>query len=240
MRSILAAERRAALRLYARAVELNQRNILGLLTPDSTASLLDLGCDDGLWTAELAARLRARRVYGVEIVPAKSTQASHREILVVQADLSDSLPFRDAYFDVVHSNQVIEHVPDIDVFVQEAFRVLRPGGYAVFSTENASSWHNIGAAIMGWQIFSATNVSKRVAGLGNPLALHRNSGGIEPSWTHKTVMNYRGLLELLVVHGFTRPRVLGAGYHPLPASIARLDARHAHFLAVRVDRPIIT
>lgn len=239
MLSFPGAARRAALRLYSKAAEVNQENLLNLVTRDSGASILDLGCDDGSWTTTLANRVRARHVCGVEIVPAQTTLAASRGIEVVQADLSRSLPFMDASFDMVHSNQVIEHVPDLDLFVAEAFRVLRPGGYALISTENASSWHNIAAAIMGWQIFSATNVSKLRAGLGNPLALHRGSGEIDPSWTHKTVMNYRGLVELLQAHEFVIARVLGAGYHPFPARIGRIDVRHAHFLAVRAGKPLI-
>lgn len=52
---------------------------------------------------------------------------------------------------------MIEHVSNVDLFVSEVFRVLKKGGHAVISTENGSSWHNVFAAAMGWQIFSLTN-----------------------------------------------------------------------------------
>jgi len=93
---------------------------------------------------------------------------------------------------------------------------------------------------MGWQIFSATNVSTMAAGLGNPFALHRGSHDRRRSWTHKTILNYRGLIELLEAHGFVKPRVMGAGYYPLPAIAGRVDNRHAHFLAARAERPLET
>ena len=87
---------------------------------------------------------------------------------------NDRLPYDDESFDVVCSNQVIEHLARTDNFVSEILRVLRPGGYAVTSTENLASWHNIAALALGWQPFSLSNVSK-VLGLGNPLAIYRSA-----------------------------------------------------------------
>lgn len=40
-------------------------------------------------------------------------------------------PFGDEMFDVVVSNQVLEHVYDLDWFLSEAYRVLRPGGVSI-------------------------------------------------------------------------------------------------------------
>lgn len=145
-----------------------------------------------------------------------------RGIEVHECDLKVILPFADQTFDLVHANQVIEHVPDVDLFISEIFRVLKPGGRAIISTENGSSWHNIGAAVLGWQIFSLTNVSNRAAGLGNPLSLMR--GGAVPfaSWTHEVIFNYRGLTEFLTVHGFGRAReAIGLGERALPVPLPR-------------------
>lgn len=47
------------------------------------------------------------------------------------ADLNERLPFEDASFDVVHSNQVFEHVPNLLGLVAECYRLLRPGGLLV-------------------------------------------------------------------------------------------------------------
>jgi SAM-dependent methyltransferase len=223
-------------RLFEHAYSLNARNILELVGSDRYESICDLGCHDGSWTIEVVNRARPGRTFGVEIVADSAREAHERGIQVMVADLSCPFPLRDAILDLVHANQVIEHVADIDKFLSEVRRVLRVGGTAVISTENASSWHNIGASVLGWQMFSLTNVSSRASGLGNPLAIHRQ---IEPklaSWTHKTVFNYRGLLEVLSLHDLQPVRVLGAGYYPLPAWMGRLDARHAHFLSVKAKR----
>jgi SAM-dependent methyltransferase len=48
----------------------------------------------------------------------------------------DALPFRDETFDVVVSQDVIEHVPDNETLFKETFRVCRDGGWFVGSTSN--------------------------------------------------------------------------------------------------------
>jgi SAM-dependent methyltransferase len=222
--------------LAERAFELNGRNILELAGSGPFDSMLDLGCDDGCWTRELAHAAGVRRVCGVEIVPAQAAMARRAGIQAVVADLNRALPFEDGSFDLVHANQVIEHIADLDVFLSEIHRILRPGGTSLVSTENASSWHNIGAAVLGWQQFSLTNVSPRAGGLGNPLALHPGEVHHSASWTHKTVFNYRGLLEIHQLYGLHPTGVRGAGYHPLPPAMGRLDPRHAHLVTVRAQK----
>ena len=225
--------RSAAERLFDSAMDLNHRNILKLAGSEPQSSLCDLGCDDGRWTIEVARACRCSHVYGIEIVPERAEEARTRGVEVSVSDLNGRFPFPAGAMDVVHANQVIEHVPDIDHFMTEIVRVLRVGGFAIISTENGSSWHNVFAAAMGWQIFSATNISQRVGGLGNPLAIHRGTHHDLVSWTHKTIFNFRGLVELAEVHGLKVVNVLGAGYHPLPAVVGRVDPRHAHFLAIK-------
>ena len=218
--------------MWTAAMDLNRANILACVPRRPGLKLIDLGCDDGVWTMQLAARAGTTDVWGVEIVPERAAAAEQRGVQVTRGDLAERLPFPDASFDLLHANQVIEHVPDVDLFVSEVTRVLRPGGRAILSTENGSSWVNIGAAILGWQIFSLTNVSTKRFGIGNPFALHRGERGELVSWTHKTIFNFRGLKELCEAYGLVDVRVLGAGYFPLPARLGRVDPRHAHFITV--------
>jgi 2-polyprenyl-3-methyl-5-hydroxy-6-metoxy-1,4-benzoquinol methylase len=204
--------------------------------PNVTA-LLDIGCDDGERTRLFAGSVSATELHGIEIVPEAAAEAEGRGVTVAQHDLDEGpWPYPDARFDLLISNQVIEHVDDPDLFVSESARILRHGGTAVVSTENLASWHNIAALVLGWQPFSLTNISTTKLGIGNPLALHRDAPSDRPTWTHNQVFAYRGLVELFEAHGFEVVKVSGAGYHPLSARIGTRDPRHAHFLTVTARR----
>lgn len=226
--------------LYDSAVELNKANITrfaraaGRRTESQTlVRLLDMGCDDGSWTRELADALGGNvEPHGVEIVEDRCRKAQALGIHVQRVDLSAKTDLESGHFDIVHANQVIEHVPNVDLFMAEIYRLLRHGGKAIVSTENGSSWHNIFAAVFGWQIFSLTNMSTLAAGLGNPLAIHRGTHTFSATWTHKTIFNYRGLIEIFKVHGFKDIQIAGAGYYPLPAVLGEWDVRHSALITI--------
>jgi SAM-dependent methyltransferase len=216
---------------------LNLANIeRALRTAPAGGRLLDLGCDDGARTVVFAAAARAQETHGVEASPQPAEQARHRGVQVTEADLNTLLPFDDDAYDVVVSNQVIEHLVDTGTFLSEIRRILRPGGLAVVSTENLASWHNVAALVLGWQPFSLGNVTARRPGLGNPLAIHRDEESGHESWQHVRVFSYRGLKELFEAHGLAVRAMHGAGYYPLPARLARVDPRHAAFLTLVASR----
>ncbi len=115
-------------------------------------SLLDAGCGDGHLLAYLVRAMpgalgRPVDVHGFDIA-GHGTQdpaffdACRRHLAEADpgTDWADRLrligepdawPYPDASFDAVVSNQVIEHVADIDHFLGQLARVLRPGGASV-------------------------------------------------------------------------------------------------------------
>lgn len=218
-----------------RAMRGNLNNILALVEENPDAHFVDLGCAGGAWTEECARRIGTSHVYGVEIVDDWLREATKKGITVRPADLNEKIPFDDQFFDCVHSNQVIEHLAETDRFLAEHNRVLKPGGYLVMSTENASSWHNIGALMMGWQMFSLTNISSR-AGVGNPFALWRGREDSRKSMQHMRIFAYRGLIEYIECFGFKVERVMGSGYYPLPWWVGRCDPRHSHYIVVKARK----
>jgi len=205
--------KKAMQKMRQAAVEDYRACILDCLEPAmDPVLLLDCGCDDGEWTGQLGTRLGKARLFGIEVVEERRTLAVQKGIDARQADLNDPFPFPDDTFDVLHANQVIEHITDTDHFIGETRRVLKPGGYAVICTENLGSWHNIFALTLGWHPFSLSNITDRRFQIGNPLAIHHGEAATNPkSWQHHRVFSYRGLRDVFEVHGFKVVRVEGSG-----------------------------
>lgn len=222
--------------LYSKAADLNYRNILGLLENNKKANFLDLGCDNGILSKKIAGKIGADKIYGVEIVEERIRLAENNGLEVRNFDLNKEFNFDDDFFDVIHANQVIEHLYNSDNFISEIYRILKPGGYAIISTENASSWCNILAGIMGWQIFSLTNVSSLGKGIGNPFAMHKEDGIPLSSWNHVRIYNIRGLKEYLEIFKFKVEEIKGAGYFPLPAMLGNTDKTHCHFMTFKIRK----
>jgi SAM-dependent methyltransferase len=218
----------------------NYRAVLEALPSRAGGSLLDLGTSDGEFTMQVAERVGAREVVGVELIETHARAARARGIDVHVGDLDEGLPFDDGRFDVVHANQVIEHVRRTDLFVSEIRRVLAPGGVACVSTNNLSSWHNVTSLALGLQPMPM-HVSDHII-LGNPLNpehrwLHRDHGR-----THLRLFTARALDELCAYHGLRRVALRAVGYYPLPPRIARVVARvdpvHAAFVVGLFERAV--
>lgn len=224
--------------LRNKAEKANLKNILSLLSYNPNSALLDCGCGDGENTLKFASKIGTQNIFGIEIVEDLIYKAKQKGINVKQADLNKKFPFADGTIDVVIANQVIEHFYDTDNFIDEVDRVLKlRGGYAVISTENSASWHNIFSLLLGWQPFSLTNISIYKSYVGNPLALQRNENlSLPSSWQHLRVFAYKGLREIFEIHRFQVEKILGAGYYPLPNFVAKVDLRHSAFLTIKVKK----
>ncbi len=228
-------------RTWKQADEQNRLSIISLL-PANPEVLLDLGCDDGSLTSRASGAIGATRALGVEIDEERASLARAKGIEVQVANLNGRIPLEDAIADAVMSNQVIEHLSNTDNLLAESWRLLKPGGTLVVSTENLSSWHNVFSLVMGWQPFSLTNTSAITLGVGNPLALHRGSPLSEGCMQHLRVFAPRALTELSQAHGFVSTTLVGAGYFPLGGTVASalstLDWRHAAFITVKAKKPV--
>lgn len=212
--------------------EENRRVILSAIAPRPGGTLLDLGCGTGEVTMRVAAAAQVDRVLGVEFVDEVAELARGNGVEVAVADLSARLPYADASIDVIHSNQVIEHLQRTDHFFREIRRLLKPDGYAVVSTNNLASWHNVGALVAGFQP-SPCHVSDEVV-VGNPTNFADGDAAPIPGQTHLRIFTGQAMAALAAHHGLEAELQLAAGYYPLPPRVARrfarADPRHGAFL----------
>src|SRR3989344_5833929 len=101
--------------------------------------VLDAGCGiggSGIWLAEK----RKANTVGLNIVDRQLTRGRHlaeKEKLGQKVDLLKGdyqrLPFKDNMFDVFWSLESIEHATNLEDFMKEAFRVLKPGGKIIIA-----------------------------------------------------------------------------------------------------------
>ena len=217
----------------------NRRAILRLLPQGRGGALLDIGTNLGAFTTKVAEHVQATSVAGIEFIPEHAEVARARGIDVAVADIDDGLPFGDARFDLVHANQVIEHVRRTDDFLREIRRVLRPDGLALISTNNLASWHNVGSLALGLQPTPA-HVSDELI-VGNPLDPQYGRPHADHGQSHLRLFTGRALMELCAAHGLEQVALRTAGYYPLPPRLGRLASRidraHGAFLVALVRRP---
>jgi len=216
---------------WKKAKQKNDNNILNLCNKDHNAKILDLGCDDGTWTLKLGEKVNTKNLFGIEINNIAVEIARNKGINVKKGNLNKKFPFPSNFFDVVHSNQVIEHLDNPDIFLEEIFRVLKPKGYVIISTENISALDNLVSMFLGQQAFSQHISSKWH--IGNKLSPHYGNKMGLGSWTHKIIFSYFGIQQLIQKYQFKSIIIKGAGHFPLPLFFDKIDPIHCHFITVR-------
>jgi ubiquinone/menaquinone biosynthesis C-methylase UbiE len=221
------------------AIEQYLKEISKLLVDDPPRTILDLGCGNGTYTSELARACGATDVVGVDIHAPSLRLASQRGLDTLQHDLNRPLPLGDESFDTVISTQVIEHLNECDQFAAEIHRILKPGGYAIISTENLACWSNVISLVLGFQPH-VESVSK-IRRIGNPFAGNYGQTIEHSDMHHVNVFTYTSFLEFLKLHGFRIEESRCTGYPPAPdrllGVLSKLDPIHSRYITIKARKP---
>ena len=124
-----------------------ERTLDELFTQADPASILDVGCGEGVLVQQWAQRLGDRRVVGIDLedpsIQAEwaKRQAPNLEYRVMKAE---NLPFADGEFDMASAIEVLEHVPDPAHTVAEMARVA--GRWLLVSVPREPLWRGLNLA----------------------------------------------------------------------------------------------
>ncbi|HKE38891.1 MAG TPA: methyltransferase domain-containing protein [Casimicrobiaceae bacterium] len=125
-------------------------------------SVIDIGSGPGFLCESMADVVGpSGRVLGIDIsadLIARAAQRNHRQWLSYRVDDATHIDEPDASFDVATCTQVAEYIPEVDKAISEAFRVLKPGGRALFIATDwdAVIWHSdapqrMAAVMKAWE-----------------------------------------------------------------------------------------
>jgi 2-polyprenyl-3-methyl-5-hydroxy-6-metoxy-1,4-benzoquinol methylase len=110
-------------------------------------SILDVGCGEGVLTAEWAERLGEGRIVGIDLDDPKlrsEWERRRRPNLEFRVEEATSLSFADGEFDLACAIEVLEHVPEPEATLAEMARVA--SGHLLVSVPREPLWRALNVA----------------------------------------------------------------------------------------------
>lgn len=94
------------------------------------SNVLDIGCGTGIISSNLSKYFK--KVYGVDVVDNRIIKEGY----IFKKVKNEKLLFKNKFFDVIISNQVIEHVNNPEKHLSEIYRVMKKDGICYLATPN--------------------------------------------------------------------------------------------------------
>ena len=184
----------------------NQRPEMVKFLPDSMSHVLEIGCGEGIFGGMLKSSTGCE-VWGVEpdevSLPAATTRLD-RVLHGTFEQVYEQLP--DSHFDLLICNDVIEHMPDPDWFLNTVMPKLTADAHVVVSLPNIRFWKSL------WQLTALKRWQYADAGV-----MDRTHLRFFTKWTNQ---------DLFESHGFAFEKLQGINrsrsYKPLPAVVLSL------------------
>jgi len=185
--------------------------------------VLDIGCGDGFLGNKIKRSVNCE-IYGTDISESALKQARSKGLKTKQTN-SEKLPFKDNTFDLVVAGEIIEHLVDPDLFLQEINRVLKPNKYLILTTPNLAAWYNRGLLLIGIQPYF-TEVSTKDKRIGREILYSKNTKDIKPSG-HLRLFTYKSIINLISMYNFKIIKT--EGYNFPMGALGKLDIMLSKF-----------
>ena len=124
-----------------------EKMVLKFLPKGKNIKYLDIGCFDGVKTLKRAGYIGTKYISGIDLPTPGAKMAEKNGVKVIYSDLDKKWPLADKSVDCITATEVIEHSVDVDNFLSEIKRILKPNGRLIITTDNLAGYHNIFALI---------------------------------------------------------------------------------------------
>ncbi|UZP67841.1 class I SAM-dependent methyltransferase [Desulfovibrio mangrovi] len=165
--------------------------------------ILDIGAGSGRDLNIAQQAFPSAELHGLEFSPSCCEALSKKGIITFQTDIEkEQLPFKNCFFDIIISNQVMEHLKDIFFTLHEMARTLKVGGHMIIGVPNVASFHNRILLLLGRHPSQAKSYS-----------------------AHVRTFSYHDTKKLFEVAGggaFSITKFSGSQFYPLPRSLSRV------------------
>jgi 2-polyprenyl-3-methyl-5-hydroxy-6-metoxy-1,4-benzoquinol methylase len=120
---------------------------LSLISPTKKENIVDLGAGKGEFAEQL--KKLKKQITCLEGSPIYVNLLKKKGFKAVQVDFNQKLALKSGQFDGAISLEVIEHLTQVDMFLKETNRILKPKGWFILSTPNIAWWGYRLSALMG-------------------------------------------------------------------------------------------
>ncbi len=202
--------------------------------------VLDIGCGNGLYSLTFL-KMGAELVAGQDLsqkyldIGTDTFKKNGYSNFVMKAGNCEFLQYEDNYFDSAFSGDVFEHITREQKinFINETFRVLKPGGRFTIKTPNKS-------------YLKMSNFFRRILALAkfkNPMNIHIAHTHNNPDNEHHGLTTHAEMLEIFGNTMFHKPEIVFQELNKksIPNFIRRLFKKNVYFnqqIIISVQKPI--
>lgn len=177
---------------------------------NKTLKVLDVGVGTGEKALKITKDVSGIELHGIDAVNICGVKSIKFKTCNIE---KDNFPYEAGTFDIVYSNQLIEHILDKDRCLEECNRVLKKNGLFLTSTENIASLDNILSVMLGQEplVQLGGGTKRRVNSILSPNFGKEFADDYNHKYGHKNVLSYYSLKRQAEINGFSSVEVKSFG-----------------------------